>query len=152
MSCRKSIAKSKYEQNNNNRTDAKTELQKTVHGIGHSVIRGLVTAGQWSAADSAIYSRESALYNVVNTASTQIIQTWKSSEAPSLRLFLCSLCHLIRHKPPNEAWQFPCHRRHSNIPVYVVFQSHSVKLSSETFIRSVRICDHLRKISCLTLF
>ena len=56
-------------------TGAKTELQKTVHGIGHSVIRGLVTAGQWSAADSAIYSRESALYNVVNTASTQIIQT-----------------------------------------------------------------------------
>ena len=35
-------------------TGAKTELQKTVHGIGHSVIRGLVTAGQWSAADPAI--------------------------------------------------------------------------------------------------
>jgi len=29
-------------------------FSKTVPGIGHSVIRGLVTAGQWSAASSAV--------------------------------------------------------------------------------------------------
>ena len=30
-----------------------------IPGIGHSVIRGLVTTGQWSAVSSTIFGRES---------------------------------------------------------------------------------------------
>ena len=39
----------------------------TVPGIGHSVIRGLDTAGQWSAASSAVYKRESQYLVTMST-------------------------------------------------------------------------------------
>jgi len=42
-------------------------LDITVPGIGHSVIRGLVTAGQWSAVSSAVYKRESQYLITVST-------------------------------------------------------------------------------------
>ncbi len=36
-------------------------LTEQISGIGHSVIRGLITSGQWFAASSAVYGRESPL-------------------------------------------------------------------------------------------
>ena len=35
------------------------EPEKQIPGIGHSVLHGLVAAGQWSAVSSDFYSRES---------------------------------------------------------------------------------------------
>ncbi len=51
-------------------------LDSTVPGFGHSVIRGLVTTGQWSAVSPAVWARESKykIYSV-NIEVTQITQT-----------------------------------------------------------------------------
>ena len=110
-------------------------------GIGHSVIRGLDTAGQWSSASSTVYYRGSQKRH-----HSKSVDRWNLDyihfnplQMPSLRkgrtdkpvVVLCKLCetacsfaqfasaYFSCHHSPNKTSEFSGNRNFNNIMLFV---------------------------------